>query len=85
MEPAYYGLFATLTTGAPANTLAEMFSKSPIVTTKVIPEIISKNVKVFEKSQTNFVRSVNVLYKNGLISKTKYNSIRSALSMCNND
>ena len=85
MEPAYCGLFGTLVTGAPTTTLTKMFSKSPVITTKVIPNIVNKNIQVFEKSQVNFVRSVNVLYNNGLVSKAKYNSIRSALTMCCND
>ena len=30
----------------------------------------------------NFVRSVNILYRDGIVSKQKYNAIRSSLSMC---
>lgn len=85
MEPAQCGLFATLTTQVPANKLTEMCSKSPVVLTKVIPSIVNQNVNVFENSHVNFVRSVNVLYKNGLVSKSKYTSIRSSLSMTTNE
>ena len=53
--------------------------------TKVIPNIVNENVKTFEKTNTNFVISVDVLYKDGLISKVKYSSIRSALSMSNKE
>ena len=30
----------------------------------------------------NFVRSVKILYRDGIVSKQKYNAIRSSLSMC---
>lgn len=85
MQPAYFGLFATLSNGASASTLTDMFYKSPTVMTKVIPNVVNEKVKAFENSKTNFVRSVNVLYRNGLVSKVKYISIRSALSMNNKE
>ena len=52
---------------------------------RVIPNIVNENVKEFESSDVNFVRSVNVLYKDGRVSKAKYNTIRSSLSMTSND
>ena len=81
MKPAYDGLFATVITGAPVDQLRKMCSVSPVLKERVIPE----NVKEFESSDVNFVRSVNVLYKDGLVSKAKYNSIRSSLSMTSNE
>ena len=85
MKPAYGGLFVTLTTGASTNQLKEMCSTSPVLMERVIPNIVNENVKEFENCYDNFVRSVNVLYKNGLVSKAKYNSIRSSLSMTNSE
>jgi hypothetical protein len=78
-------LFATLSNGASASTLTDMFYKSPTAMTKVIPNVVNEKVKAFENSKTKFVRSVNVLYRNGLVSKEKYISIRSSLSMNNKE
>ena len=44
--------------------------------------LVKGEIKNFEKSLVNFVRSVNILYKDGIVSKQKYNAIRSSLSMC---
>ena len=52
---------------------------------RVIPNIVNENVKEFESSDVNFVRSVNVLYKDGRVSKATYNPIRSSMSMTSND
>lgn len=52
---------------------------------RVILNIVNENVKEFESSDVNFVRSVNVLYKDGRVSKAKYNPIRSSMSMTSND
>lgn len=85
MKPAYCGLFATVSTGAPVDQLREMCSVSPVLKERVILNIVNENVKEFETSDVNLVRSVNVLYKDGLVSKAKYNSIRSSLSMTSNE
>ena len=69
MKPAYDGLFATVITGAPVDQLRKMCSVSPVLKERVIPNIVNENVKEFESSDVNFVRSVNVLYKDGLVSK----------------
>ena len=85
MKPMYDGLFATVTTGASVHQLREMCLVSPVLVERVIPNIVNENVKKFESSYVNFIRSVNVLYKDGLVSKAKYNSIRSSLSMTSNE
>ena len=82
---AYDGLFATVTAGAPADQLREMCSLSPVLMERVTPNIVHENVKKFESSYVNFVRTVNVLHKDGLVTKAKYNSIRSSLSMTSNE
>lgn len=84
MKPTYDGLFATVITGAPVDQLRKMCSVSPVLKERVIPNIVNENVKEFETSDVNFVRSVNLLYKDGLVNKAKYNSIRSSLSMTSN-
>ena len=84
MKPTYDGLFATVITVAPVDELRKMCSVSPVLKEGVIPNIVNENVKEFESSDVNFVTSVNVLYKDGLVSKAKYNSIRSSLSMTSN-
>lgn len=69
MKPAYDGLFATVITGAPVDQLRKMCSVSPVLKERVIPNIVNENVKEFESSDVNFVRRLNVLYKDGLVSK----------------
>ena len=59
MKPAYDGLFATVITGAPVDQLRKMCSVSPVFKERVIPNIVNENVKEFESSDDNFVRSVN--------------------------
>ena len=39
---------------------------------------MAKSVAKFEKSSKNFLRSVSVLYKGGILSKRKYCNIRSS-------
>lgn len=69
MKPAYDGLFATVITGAPVDQLRKMCSVSPVLKERVIPNIVNENVKEFESSDVNFVRRLNVLYKDCLVSK----------------
>lgn len=51
----------------------------------VFPKVLMEQVRNFEKSDSNFIRSVNVLYKGGIASKQKYILIKSSLSMCMNE
>ncbi|CAB4039420.1 Hypothetical predicted protein, partial [Paramuricea clavata] len=46
MQPAYFGLFATLSNGAAASTLTDMFYKSPTVMTKVIPNVVNERSRL---------------------------------------
>lgn len=82
MAPAYSGLIAVLNESAPVEMLSDAIGKCTKLTEKVIPKIVRQKIQVFEKSHTNFVRSVNILYRGGIASKQKYNSIRSSLTMC---
>lgn len=85
MLPAYEGIIAALNTNCSVPELTNMFRKCPKFSEKVIPRVVKDEIKVFEKSDANFVRSVNVLYRGGIASKQKYISIRSSLSMCENE
>ena len=63
--------------------MAELFNiikKCKKIRDKAIPMLVKGEIKHFEKSLVNFVRSVNILYKHSILSKQKYNAIRSSLS-----
>ena len=55
--------------------LETYLDRSSKIRSKVIPSIISKQVKEFEGGKHNICRSLKVLYEDGLISKKKYKSI----------
>ena len=82
MAPAYAGLIAVLNETVPIGMLSDALVKCTKFTEKAIPKIVKQKILDFEKSHTNFVRSVNILYRGGIASKQKYNSIRSSLTMC---
>lgn len=44
----------------------------------IIPNIVKAKIKEYEKSKENRVKSMRVLYEGGLISKSKYTSIRNS-------
>ena len=81
MTPAFAGLIAVLNESAPVSVLSDAIIKCAKFTKKVIPKIVKQKINIFEKSQTIFIRSVNILYRGGITSKQKYNSIRSSLTM----
>jgi len=49
----------------------------------VIPSIVNRKVKEYEKSQANQIRSMCVLYESGLLGKGKYTSIRNSSDILN--
>lgn len=55
------------------------------IKSRVIPKIVKEVIRKFHKSEENFVRSVNILYKGGIVSKQKCNVIRSSLSICSDE
>ena len=65
MTPAYAGLIAVLNESAPVSVLSDAIIKCAKFTKKVIPKIVKQEINIFEKSQTNFIRSVNILYRGG--------------------
>jgi len=50
-----------------------------------VPKIVKENVAKFESIFENKLRTVRVLYSNGLLSKEKYKSVRLNMSTCFND
>lgn len=78
--PVLAGLWVTLIKEAAPSKLASYFSKSQKTLNKVVPKIVKENVAKFESSFENKLRSVRVLYSNGLLSKEKYKSVRLNMS-----
>ena len=80
MKPAYEGLFTVLNS-IPLNQLTDLLFHSTKIVSKAFPLIVKRHVNDFETTDVNFVSSASVLYRGGLISKRKYDSIRSSLTM----
>ena len=57
----------------------------PKIVTGGDTESFKGKIRNFEKSDSNFIRTVNAFYKGGIASKQKYISIKSSLSMCMNE
>ena len=73
------GLFNTVINFATTKELTEMSKGSKKVYEKVVPSLANIASKEFENSLDNVNRSVMILYRGGLMSKAKYNSILSSL------
>ena len=78
-KAALKGLFDTVVTVAEDQEIKDISKSSRIISHKVIPHVVNDMVRDFEKCDDNLNRSILTLYTGGLISKTKYNSIRSSL------
>jgi len=76
--PALDGMWCTLSS---PNRMTGYISQSFKTRKKVLPIVLKKEVKQFEVSKENLLRSIKVLYSGGLLSKDKYKSIRNNLSM----
>ena len=85
MLPAYEGIMSVLNNNCSVPDLVKLFEKCPKLSQRVIPKVLKEQIRNFEKSDSNFIRSVNVLYRGGIASKQKYISIKSSLSMCMNE
>lgn len=82
--PVLDGLWLTLVKEAAPSQLANYLSKSKKALNKVVPKVVKEGVAKFEGSFENKLRSVRVLYSNGLLSKEKYKSVRLNMSTCFN-
>ena len=72
------GLFNTVVNFATTKELTEMSKGSKKIYEKVVPSLANKAAKEFENFLDNVNRSVMILYRGGLMSKAKYNSILSS-------
>ena len=70
------GLWCSLVTEVNQKELTGYMVKSKLCMESVIPAIVKSQVKEYQSSQSNYVRSAGVLYEGGLISKRKYQQIR---------
>ena len=79
-KPALDGLWYTTVKALSGKDLVDNCRPSRKMTDNVIPKIANERLMAYEKSETNYLRSINVLYSGGLMSKDKYKSICSALA-----
>ena len=77
------GLWTTLITSAETGEMREYISNSKKCMDSVVPGILNRKVKEYEKSQANKIRSMRVLYESGLLGKRKYTSIRNSSDVLN--
>lgn len=66
------GLCDTTVKKCPENILLEVFSRSDKIAKRVIPKVYKNALGEFEKSESNFIRSVAVYYSGGIMGKKKY-------------
>ena len=81
-SPALDGMFSTLTKHAKTAALSKYFSSSKKMR-KASLAVIKPQVKQYEQSDHNVIRSLSMLYAGGLMRKVKYEQTRSALVMKN--
>ena len=77
------GLWTTLITSAETGEMREYTSNSEKCMDSVVPGILNRKVKEYEKSQANKIRSMRVLYESRLLGKRKYTSIRNSSDVLN--
>ena len=67
-KPVLDGMWDTLVTKSRKEDLNKYFENSAICMNKAVPNIVNKKVLESEKSESNRIRSVRVLYEGGLVS-----------------
>ena len=77
------GLWTTLITSAETGEMKEYISNSKKCMGSLVPSIVNRKIKEYEKSQANKIRSMRVLYESGLLGKRKYTSIRNSSDVLN--
>ena len=75
---ALNGLWNTFVSYADNKDVTLLCSRSRKVNTLVVPKVVNNAVAAFEKSAKNYERSVSVIYRGGILSKRKYNELRSS-------
>ncbi|CAB4036361.1 Hypothetical predicted protein, partial [Paramuricea clavata] len=69
------GMWATMVNESTSGRLETYLDKSRKIRSKVIPSLMSKQVKEYQDSNDNMCRSLKILYEDGLLAKKKYKSI----------
>ncbi|XP_028517176.1 uncharacterized protein LOC110246686 [Exaiptasia diaphana] len=69
-------MWSTLVQNSSTPFLESLIRSSKTCSSKVIPSIVKESVKNYENSESNFTRSVALLYKGGILTKTKYKQMR---------
>ena len=75
-KPIYDGIWTTLISSVSTKDLTDYVDKSKVCKEAIIPTIVKKHIKKYEKSLENKVRSMRILYQEGLLSKRKYSLVR---------
>lgn len=68
-------LTAVLNESASVSVLSDAMTKCTKFTKIVLPKIVKQEINIFEKSQTNFIRSVNNLHSGGIAIKVIINDV----------
>ncbi len=75
-KPLTDAMWSTMISTASKADMINYVSNSKVCMDTVLPAIVNKKVKEYEKSEENTIRSVRYLYDGNLISKRKYNELR---------
>ena len=59
-------------TYVPVSHLKGLVRSSKKMMRQIIPDVVRESITEYEKSQDNLIRSIDVLYSGGLMSKAKY-------------
>ena len=81
-EPALNGMFSTLLKYGKTSDFNRYVS-TPGKMRKAVIGKVKRDLKEYEKSRENFIRSVSLLYAGGILGKMKYEQARSAAVMKN--
>ena len=75
-KPLTDAMWSTMISTASKADMINYVSNSKVCMDAVLPAIVNKKGKEYEKSEKNRIRSVRYLYDGNLISKRKYNELR---------
>ena len=80
-KPAMDGLFDTMNKKFTVRYFKEYFGENHTIKKHVLPDVYKRELKEFEGSATNVIRSIAVYYSAGVLGKRKYQAVRIAESM----
>ena len=75
LKPGTVGMLETLERKCKECDVLEGVKKSKLIKEKVFPKIYKENVKLFEQSNSNMLRSISVYYSKGVMGKEKYKAV----------